>query len=77
METRFRSHDDLLDNVIKSLLQRYPQIPTDAIDDVTAGAANQAGDRSQRGAHVAAVGRSAGPGPGMTVKLRDVDYAIA
>src|SRR5579871_4228952 len=45
--------DDLLAHVIKSLLQRNPGIDLDAIEDVVAGDANQAGEDNRNVARMA------------------------
>ncbi|MDA8344471.1 MAG: 3-oxoadipyl-CoA thiolase [Thermaerobacter sp.] len=45
--------DDLLAHVIVSLLVRHPEVPFDAIDDVLAGAANQAGEDNRNVARMA------------------------
>ncbi|SRR5579871_804242 len=47
--------DDLLAHVIKSLLQRNPGIDLDAIEDVIAGDANQAGEDNRNVARMAAL----------------------
>lgn len=47
--------DDLLAHVIKSLLQRNPSIDVNAIEDVIAGAANQAGEDNRNVARMAAL----------------------
>jgi len=47
--------DDLLAHVIKSLIQRNPDIDIDAIEDVIAGAANQAGEDNRNVARMAAL----------------------
>lgn len=45
--------DDLAAHVIKSLMQRHSQLPTDAIDDVILGCVNQAGDDNRNVARMA------------------------
>src|SRR6478609_300609 len=45
--------DDLAAHVIKSLTERNPNIPTQAIDDVILGCANQAGDDNRNVARMA------------------------
>ena len=45
--------DDLLALVIKTILQRQPSLPPEAIDDVLAGAANQAGEDNRNVARMA------------------------
>jgi 3-oxoadipyl-CoA thiolase len=47
--------DDLLAHVIKSLLQRNPSIDVNAIEDVIAGDANQAGEDNRNVARMAAL----------------------
>src|SRR5262245_60082709 len=47
--------DDLLAHVIKSLLERNPAIDVNAIEDVIAGAANQAGEDNRNVARMAAL----------------------
>src|ERR1700722_14117916 len=47
--------DDLLAHVIKSLLQRNPGIDVNAIEDVIAGDANQAGEDNRNVARMAAL----------------------
>jgi acetyl-CoA acetyltransferase len=47
--------DDLLAHVIKSLLQRNPNIDVNAIEDVIAGDANQAGEDNRDVARMAAL----------------------
>src|SRR5215211_6209353 len=47
--------DDLLAHVIKSLLQRNPNIDINAIEDVIAGDANQAGEDNRNVARMAAL----------------------
>jgi 3-oxoadipyl-CoA thiolase len=47
--------DDLLAHVIKSILQRNPSIDVNAIEDVIAGAANQAGEDNRNVARMAAL----------------------
>lgn len=47
--------DDLLAHVIKALLQRNPTIDVNAIEDVIAGAANQAGEDNRNVARMAAL----------------------
>src|SRR5258705_12034956 len=47
--------DDLLAHVIKALLQRNPAIDINAIEDVIAGAANQAGEDNRNVARMAAL----------------------
>jgi acetyl-CoA C-acetyltransferase len=47
--------DDLLAHVIKALLQRNPGIDVNAIEDVVAGAANQAGEDNRNVARMAAL----------------------
>ena len=47
--------DDLLAHVIRELLDRNPGIPPDAIEDVIAGAANQAGEDNRNVARMAAL----------------------
>src|SRR5581483_3584329 len=47
--------DDLLAHVIKSLLQRNPSIDVNAIEDVIAGDANQAGEDNRDVARMAAL----------------------
>src|SRR5215831_11699385 len=47
--------DDLLAHVIKSLLQRNPNIDLNAIEDVIAGDANQAGEDNRNVARMAAL----------------------
>ncbi len=45
--------DDLLAHVVTALLQRHPDLPHNAIDDVIAGAANQAGEDNRNVARMA------------------------
>lgn len=45
--------DDLLAHVIRALLRRHPDLPPAAIDDVVAGAANQAGEDNRNVARMA------------------------
>ena len=47
--------DDLLAHVIKALVQRNPSLSLDAIEDVIAGAANQAGEDNRNVARMAAL----------------------
>src|SRR4030088_1382673 len=47
--------DDLLAHVIKALLQRNPGIDVNAIEDVIAGDANQAGEDNRNVARMAAL----------------------
>ncbi|MEP6700562.1 MAG: acetyl-CoA C-acyltransferase [Bacteroidota bacterium] len=47
--------DDLLAHVIKNLLQRNPSIDVNAIEDIIAGAANQAGEDNRNVARMAAL----------------------
>ena len=47
--------DDLLAHVIKSLLQRNGSVDVNAIEDVIAGAANQAGEDNRNVARMAAL----------------------
>ena len=47
--------DDLLAHVIKALVQRNPSLSLDAIEDVIAGAANQAGEDNRNVASMAAL----------------------
>src|SRR5215831_8239920 len=47
--------DDLLAHVIKSLLERNPSIDINEIEDVIAGAANQAGEDNRNVARMAAL----------------------
>jgi acetyl-CoA C-acetyltransferase len=47
--------DDLLANVIKALVERNPNIDVNAIEDVIAGAANQAGEDNRNVARMAAL----------------------
>ena len=47
--------DDLLAHVIKALVQRNPSLSPDAIEDVIAGAANQAGEDNRNVARMAAL----------------------
>jgi 3-oxoadipyl-CoA thiolase len=47
--------DDLLAQVIKALIERNPQIDVDAIEDVIAGDANQAGEDNRNVARMAAL----------------------
>jgi 3-oxoadipyl-CoA thiolase len=47
--------DDLLAHVIKALLERNPSIDVNAIEDVIAGAANQAGEDNRNVARMAAL----------------------
>src|ERR1043165_675038 len=47
--------DDLLAHVLKALLQRNPGIDVNAIEDVIAGAANQAGEDNRNVARMAAL----------------------
>ncbi len=47
--------DDLAATVIKSLLERNPQIPVDQIDEVILGAANQAGEDNRNVARMASL----------------------
>ncbi|MEX0635495.1 MAG: beta-ketoacyl synthase N-terminal-like domain-containing protein, partial [Ferruginibacter sp.] len=47
--------DDLLAHVIKALLQRNPNVDPSAIEDVIAGAANQAGEDNRNVARMAAL----------------------
>src|SRR5688572_27072794 len=47
--------DDLLAHVIRSLWQRNPSIDVNAIEDVIAGAANQAGEDNRNVARMAAL----------------------
>src|SRR5918997_2810694 len=45
--------DDLATGVIKELVSRNPKIPTDVIDDVILGCANQAGEDNRNVARMA------------------------
>ena len=45
--------DDLLAHVIKALLQRNPGVDVNAIEDIIAGAANQAGEDNRNVARMA------------------------
>ena len=45
--------DDLAAEVIKGLMQRFPQLPKEAIDDVILGCANQAGEDNRNVARMA------------------------
>ncbi len=47
--------DDLLANVIKALVERNPNVDVNAIEDVIAGAANQAGEDNRNVARMAAL----------------------
>ena len=47
--------DDLLANVIRALVQRNPTVDVNAIEDVIAGAANQAGEDNRNVARLAAL----------------------
>ena len=47
--------DDLLANVIRALVQRNPDVDVNAIEDVIAGAANQAGEDNRNVARMAAL----------------------
>ncbi|RYY51912.1 MAG: acetyl-CoA C-acyltransferase, partial [Chitinophagaceae bacterium] len=47
--------DDLLAHVIKALIQRNPNVDTNAIEDVIAGAANQSGEDNRNVARMAAL----------------------
>ncbi len=47
--------DDLAAHVIKSLLQRQPEIPPEAVEDVILGAANQAGEDNRNVARMASL----------------------
>lgn len=47
--------DDLAAHVIKTLVQRHPDIPADAYDDVILGCANQAGEDNRNVARMAAL----------------------
>jgi 3-oxoadipyl-CoA thiolase len=47
--------DDLLAHVIMALLQRNPSVPSGSIEDVIAGAANQAGEDNRNVARMAAL----------------------
>jgi acetyl-CoA C-acetyltransferase len=47
--------DDLLAHVIKALIQRNPDVDVNAIEDVIAGAANQAGEDNRNVARMAAL----------------------
>jgi len=47
--------DDLLSEVIKGILARNPQIPTEVIEEVVAGAANQSGEDNRNVARMAAL----------------------
>ncbi len=47
--------DDLLAHVVKAVLKRNPQIPYDAIEDIIAGDANQAGEDNRNVARMAAL----------------------
>ncbi|MBS1773527.1 MAG: acetyl-CoA C-acyltransferase [Bacteroidetes bacterium] len=47
--------DDLLAHVIKSLIERNPSVDVNAIEDVIAGAANQAGEDNRNVARMAAL----------------------
>jgi acetyl-CoA acetyltransferase len=47
--------DDLLAHVIKALLQRNKNVDVNAIEDVLAGAANQAGEDNRNVARMAAL----------------------
>ena len=47
--------DDLLANVIRALVERNPTIDVNAIEDVIAGAANQAGEDNRNVARMAAL----------------------
>ena len=45
--------DDLAAHVIKELMQRHPELPAEAIDDVILGCANQAGEDNRNIARMA------------------------
>ena len=47
--------DDLLSSVLKSLLEKNPEIPVDKIDDVLIGCANQAGEDNRNIARMASL----------------------
>ena len=47
--------DDLLANVIRALVERNPTMDVNAIEDVIAGAANQAGEDNRNVARMAAL----------------------
>src|ERR1044072_6774629 len=47
--------DDLLAHVIKTLIERNPSIDVNAIEDVIAGAANQAGEDNRNVARMSAL----------------------
>lgn len=47
--------DDMLAHVIKSLIQRNPNLPVDDIDDVIAGCANQSGEDNRNVAKMSAL----------------------
>lgn len=47
--------DDMLASVIKSLIQRNPEVPCDGIEEVIAGAANQSGEDNRNVARMAAL----------------------
>src|ERR1044072_9428253 len=47
--------DDMLAHVIKSLVERNPDVDVNAIEDVIAGAANQAGEDNRNVARMAAL----------------------
>ena len=47
--------DDLLANVIRALVERNPEVDVNAIEDVIAGAANQAGEDNRNVARMAAL----------------------
>ena len=47
--------DDLLANVIRALVERNPTVDVNAIEDVIAGAANQAGEDNRNVARMAAL----------------------
>lgn len=60
--------DDMLAHVISTLMQRNQQLPTDAIDDVIAGCANQAGEDNRNVAKMSALLAGLPPTvPGMTI----------
>ena len=50
--------DDLLAQTIKALVARNPAIDLNAIEDVIAGAANQAGEDNRNVARMAEIGRA-------------------
>ena len=47
--------DDLLAHVIAALMQRHPDLPPDAVDEVVIGCANQAGEDNRNVARMAAL----------------------